>query len=100
MHIFVAQTAPVVYLNGTLLFVGAWPSFKPTTVENLRKQYRDFRIDCIQVMLSVTVGSYPMDVPERLLKQERFRAYFKEQTAHGQDRWDAFPEQARRSFLT
>src|SRR5258708_21832519 len=54
---------------------------------NLRRHYRAFREDCIQIMLLVADGAHSGVVPEALLEQDSFRAYFEENVVPDRDRW-------------
>jgi hypothetical protein len=58
--------------------------------KSLAHQYRNFRIDCIQLMLAVADGTYDPDLPKELLEQEKFKNYFEEQVTRDQDRWNRF----------
>jgi hypothetical protein len=53
-------------------------------------RYRMFKEECIGIMLSVADGSYDSALPETLVDQGRFRAYFKESVSPSQERWHAF----------
>ena len=55
--------------------------------KSLEIHYKDFRKDCIQIMLLVADGSYSVDVPETLMEQDKFRDYFHEKVATGRERW-------------
>lgn len=57
---------------------------------SFRKRYNLVRVDCIAQFLLAADGTYTVGEPERLLSQDAFRTYFKEQVGGGQDRWDAF----------
>ncbi len=57
---------------------------------NLRRHYRAFREDCIQIMLLVADGAHSGVVPEALLEQDSFRAYFEENVVPDHDRWHDF----------
>jgi len=57
---------------------------------SLERHYKDFRKDCIQIMLLVAAGTYSPDAPEALIEQDAFRDYFREKVATGGDRWDEF----------
>jgi hypothetical protein len=57
---------------------------------NLRRHYRVFRKDCIQIMLLVADGAYSKGVPEALLEPDNFRAYFEENVVPDHDRWHDF----------
>jgi hypothetical protein len=52
--------------------------------------YREFKEDCIQVMLTVADGSYEYGFHETLVDHKKFRAYFEQKVSSSQDRWDAF----------
>jgi hypothetical protein len=56
--------------------------------EELQKHYRSFKTACISCFLGALGGSYPAELPEDLLPQEQFRAYFKERNSDSTDRWD------------
>jgi hypothetical protein len=56
----------------------------------LERHYRDFRKDCIGIMLSVADRGYSGGVPETLIEQDKFRDYFKEKVAPDRERWDEF----------
>ena len=58
--------------------------------DSLERQYKTFREDCIQIMLIVADGSYSAELPEMLIGQEAFRAYFRQKMPGGGDRWDEF----------
>ena len=55
--------------------------------KSLEIHYKDFRKDCIQIMLLVADGSYSVDVPETLMEQDKFRDYFHEKVATDRERW-------------
>jgi len=57
---------------------------------NLRRHYRAFREDCIQIMLAVTDHGYTTELSESLMNQQKFRAYFDENVADRRTRWDEF----------
>ncbi|MFZ1964723.1 MAG: hypothetical protein WAU78_14875 [Roseiarcus sp.] len=52
--------------------------------------YREFREDCIQVMLMVADGTFEWGFHKTLVDQDKFRAYFREKLSPSEDRWDAF----------
>ena len=52
--------------------------------------YREFKEDCIQLMLSVADGSFEYGFHETLIDHKKFRAYFEQKVSTSQDRWDAF----------
>jgi hypothetical protein len=56
----------------------------------LEKQYRSFRLDCIKIMMMAADGSYLAGVPETLLEQDKFRAYFKVYVTQDKERWHEF----------
>jgi hypothetical protein len=58
--------------------------------QSLAGGYQRFKENCINVMLGVADGSYGADLPETLIEQEKFRAYFKEQVSASQERWGVF----------
>ena len=57
---------------------------------SLTQQYKNFREDCIGLMLAVADGQYDSSMPEELLDQKRFKEYFKEKATLDEDRWDRF----------
>jgi hypothetical protein len=57
---------------------------------SLTKQYRNFREDCIAIMLMVSDGTFVWGFHEELIDQAKFRKYFEEKVSPSQDRWDAF----------
>jgi hypothetical protein len=57
---------------------------------SLTKQYRNFREDCIAIMLMVSDGTFVWGFHEELIDQAKFKEYFEQPVGHGQDRWDAF----------
>ena len=57
---------------------------------SLAARYRQFKEDCISVMLGVADGSYEGDLVETLVDQHKFRAYFKEKVSASETRFDAF----------
>lgn len=57
---------------------------------SLKRHYKAFREDCIQIMLLVADGSCSPDLPETLIEQDKFRDYFKEKVTPNRDRWDEF----------
>jgi hypothetical protein len=71
---------------------------------NLKRHYRAFRKDCIQIMLLVADGGYSRGAPEALLEQDRFKAYFEEKVVPVRDRWHEFQskldERSLRELLT
>jgi len=57
----------------------------------LKRHYRSFRQDCIEIMLLVADGSYSGGFPESLLQQDKFKDYFKQTVPPGdRNRWDQF----------
>lgn len=54
---------------------------------NFQRRYMSFRESTIQIMLWCAEGSYDSNLPERLLDQVAFRAYF---DADSKSRWYAF----------
>ena len=57
---------------------------------SLARHYRNFREDCIGLMLSVADGTYDSELPTKLLEQEAFKNYFKQKVTLDQDRWNRF----------
>jgi hypothetical protein len=69
-------------------------------LRNLGRQYRDFKLACIQLLLMAS-DSQTYGPREMLLDQSEFRRYFKIKTKPGQTRWDmAANEMQRNSFYT
>jgi hypothetical protein len=58
--------------------------------QSLELHYKNFRQDCIEIMLLVADGSYRGGLPEALLEQDKFREYFKQQVKPNTDRWHEF----------
>lgn len=58
--------------------------------KNLANQYKNFQEDCIAIMLMVADGTFEWGFHQTLIEQDKFKLYFKEAVAPGQDRWDAF----------
>jgi hypothetical protein len=58
--------------------------------KSLAHQYKNFREDCIGIMLSLADGTYMWGEQKELEDQKKFRAYFKEKVTPDQDRWDRF----------
>lgn len=56
----------------------------------LDQQYRLFKLDCIATMLSIVESVYDAELPEKLLDQSSFRAYFSEPVSEDQERWHVF----------
>ena len=59
---------------------------------SLERHYRDFREECIEIILMAADGTYSAELPETLIEQGKFREYFKEKVTPDQDRWDQFFE--------
>lgn len=57
---------------------------------NFRRQYKEFKEDCIGLILSVADGSYEWGRHEELSNFKAFRKYFQESVGNGQDRWGRF----------
>jgi hypothetical protein len=57
---------------------------------SLERHYRDFKEECIEIMLMVADGGYSGELPETLIEQDKFRQYFTEKVMPGQNRWDLF----------
>jgi hypothetical protein len=56
----------------------------------LERHYRDFRKDCIEIMLLVADRGCSGGVPETLIEQDKFSDYFKKKVAPDRERWDEF----------
>lgn len=53
------------------------------------RHFREFKEDSIATMLMVTDGTFEWGFHRELVDQKKFRDYFKQQVAPGQDRWDS-----------
>jgi hypothetical protein len=49
--------------------------------KSLKRHYREFREDCILVMLMAADGTYDAALPDALMEQDKFRDYFQEKVA-------------------
>ena len=56
--------------------------------KSLKKQYREFKLTCIDTFLIISDSQQYQD-REMLLDQEEFRRYFKNNISEDQTRWDA-----------
>jgi hypothetical protein len=57
---------------------------------SLERHYRDFREDCIEIILMVADETYSAEIPETLIEQEKFREYFMQKITPDQTRWHRF----------
>jgi len=57
---------------------------------SLAHHYKNFREDCVAIMLMVADGTFEWGFHETLIEQEKFRKYFQEKISPSKDRWDAF----------
>lgn len=53
------------------------------------EHFREFKEDTIATMLMVTDGTFEWGFHRELVDQKKFRDYFKQEVAPGQDRWDS-----------
>ena len=60
---------------------------------SFRRHYREFKEDCIGVMLGVVDGTYALELRDRLVNQKEFKEYFERAYSQGQDKWDALHNQ-------
>jgi hypothetical protein len=66
---------------------------------SLAHRYRNFREDCIAIMLMVADGTFEWGFHEALIEQGKFRKYFQEKVSPSQDRWDAFQNKLNEHYL-
>jgi hypothetical protein len=52
------------------------------------RHFRQFKEDAIGTMLMVTDGTYLYGFQQELIDQKKFRDYFQQEVAPGEDRWD------------
>jgi hypothetical protein len=57
---------------------------------SFEKHYRNFKEDCIAIMLMVADGTFEWGFHQTLVDQKKFKEYFHEKVSPSQDRWDAF----------
>jgi len=67
--------------------------------KSLAKHYKNFRQDCIAIMLMVSDGTFEWGFHETLVDQDKFRKYFKEKISPDQDRWHAFQNKLDEHYL-
>ena len=67
--------------------------------KSLANHYRNFREDCIVVMLMVADGTFEWGFHETLIEQDKFREYFKEKISPDQNRWHAFLNKLDEHYL-
>ena len=58
--------------------------------KSLARHYRNFREDCIGLMLAVADDTYDSGLPQKLLEQEEFKNYFNQKVTPDQDRSNRF----------
>jgi hypothetical protein len=88
----------------SLIFYGLlvwWPEYdrRRRLRRSLERHYRDFRSDCIEIMLMVADGSLEGDLAETLMDQKKFRSYFEESVAHDRNRWHDFQNNIDEYYL-
>lgn len=59
------------------------------TARLLSKHFRGFKITCTEIYLTAIGDSWESELPEQLLRPERFRDYFTERFSEDQTRWHA-----------
>jgi hypothetical protein len=58
--------------------------------KSFAEHFREFKEDSIATMLMVTDDTFAWGFHRELVDQKKFRDYFKQEVAPGQDRWDSF----------
>jgi hypothetical protein len=66
---------------------------------SLERHYKAFREDCIEIMLAVADGTYSAEVPETLMKQDKFKEYFTEKVTADRNRWHDFQNNLNEYYL-
>jgi hypothetical protein len=66
---------------------------------SLAHHYKNFREDCIAIMLMVSDGTFEWGFHEALIEQDKFREYFQEKVSPSEDRWDAFQNKLNEHYL-
>ncbi|MBO6765612.1 hypothetical protein [Maricaulis sp.] len=54
------------------------------------KQYRSFKLECIDIFLVLSASPQDNDTAKRLLDLGEFRAFFKQTNSNEKERWDCF----------
>jgi hypothetical protein len=57
--------------------------------KSFEEHFREFKEDSIATMLMVTDDTFEWGFQRELVDQKKFRDYFKQEVAPGQDRWDS-----------
>lgn len=55
--------------------------------KNMKEQYCSFKKDAIAILLSACHSSFESTLPEKLVKQDEFKKYFKEPVGNSEERW-------------
>ena len=58
--------------------------------KSFAEHFREFKEDAIATMLMVTDDTFEWGFHRELVDQKKFRDYFKQEVAPGEDRWDSF----------
>ncbi|SHG06243.1 hypothetical protein [Bradyrhizobium erythrophlei] len=58
--------------------------------KSFAEHFREFKEDAIATMLMVTDDTFEWGFHRELVNQKKFRDYFKQEVAPGEDRWDSF----------
>jgi hypothetical protein len=58
--------------------------------KSFTRQYKNFREDCIGILLGVADGTYEWGRQQELLEHEKFREYFDQWVTRDQTRWHRF----------
>jgi hypothetical protein len=58
--------------------------------KSFAEHFREFKEDSIATMLMVTDNTFEWGFYQKLVDQKKFRDYFKQNVAPGQDRWDSW----------
>jgi hypothetical protein len=66
---------------------------------SLARRYKDFKEDCIQIMLQVSDGARSGDHPDGLMEPDKFRDYFRERVMPDQERWDELWKNINQYYL-